>query len=361
MTSRSHRARRVPRRTAQPQDPVLIPETTPTAAIKDTHKWADYVEFRCLISLDRYVSLADAASWFRMDPEEEPDNPSGSDPRIAQVQDEDEVGNENAGVVGGEDAATRVDNRRRLAEDVFRLLEDRAASYGERYPFNLSESSTQLHCVEDLSRSQKAYVFFLLCALGRYVRRHQTLTGVFERVSAAALRSMLPTADVHVFGTARTGEGRYDGGNFKTKVRRLAEDLGEVPGHHVESIHDSETGDRGLDAVGWISLGDSLPSRLVVFAQAACTDDWETKQDSPGSDAWDQLILVTCAPVVVCCIPHCFRNAAGNWHDQTKIHRRLLLDRRRMMHLLPTVDHEIDALLADDEVTPEFLGFRLPA
>lgn len=361
MSAAQGRNRRSPRRVPTSNAPLKAPARTPLAPIKDTHKWADYVELRCLISLDQYVTVSDAAGWFRIDPQDGPDEPDLDDGDITQLQDGDTAG------LGGDDhpdvdAAMRVDNRQRLAEDVFRLLVARSASYGDDYPFVVASSGDRLTCHETLTEGQRAYVFFLLCALGRYVSKHQALTGAFERACAVALKNMIPTAEVHIFGTAGEGAGRYDGGTFKSKVKRLAADLGEVEGPHVSRISDTETADRGLDVVGWVSIGDGLPSRLVVFCQAACTDEWETKQDSPSSDAWDQIVMVTSPPVVACCIPHCFRDANGDWHDQTKIHRRLLLDRHRMLHLLSQPNGALPAgVIADAGVTDEVLAYRLPA
>ena len=327
--------------------------------IKDTHKWADYVELRCLTSRDRSVTIGDVAAWFRVDPQDAPPDDASESSNISQVQDEWGPGSERltGDASEGANAAERVDNRQRLAEDVFLLLSTRAAAYGETYPFLVSEDLKQVGCKDDLVPGARLYVYLLLCANGRYVVRHQALTASFERLCAVAMRSMLPNADVHVFGTAGDGTGRYDRGTFKDKAARLASDLGEAPGPLVASIDGSETADRGLDFVGWVGVGDDLPSRLVVFGQAACTDNWVVKQDSPAPDAWDQIILVTCPQVVVCCIPHCFRNVAGGWHDQLKIHRRLLVDRRRLVHLLGSAA----GFSIDDDLVDEFLGHRMLA
>jgi hypothetical protein len=95
-----------------------------------------------------------------------------------------------------------------------------------------------------------------------------------------------------------------------------------------------ENGDRGLDVVGMITLGDDLPGRVLVYAQVACTGEWTTKQDSPSSDAWDQLVQPLNPQITACVVPECFRKATGEWFYRTLIHRRLMIDRWRVIHQL---------------------------
>lgn len=248
-------------------------------------------------------------------------------------------------------AARKSDNRRRLAEDVFRLLRYRASLYGDSYPFALSRAGDRLTLTDELTPINNLYLFLLLCSTGRYVSKHGKLTKDFERLCVPTLNGLLPTASVHVFGTAKS-EGSEYVGTFKKKLARLAANLGEPVGSAVDDIGDEETGDHGLDVAGIVDMGDDLGGKLTIFAQAACTDDWQTKQDSPAPEAWDSLILLTSPAVVACCIPLCFRNEQGGWHNRSLIHRRLILDRRRILYWLEpsAAEHLKDCVKARDVV-----------
>ncbi len=314
----------------------------PDSPLKDTYKWADYVELRCCASADYEVTIGDLAGWLRVDPAESPDLAESSEEPAADFhvsQEEDRPEPASGGAEGDSDessgeAARSVDNRQRLSEDVFKLLRYRKQLHGAAYPFTLTAANDKLQLQESaLPDSARVYLFLLLCSAGRYVRQHGQLTKDFERLCVPALKALVPTADVHVFGTADRQESAYTG-NFKSKVSVLAEKVGERTQDAVTDIGEDEYGDRGLDVAAVVGMGDDLGGKLAVFAQAACTDEWVTKQDSPSSEAWDQIILLTTPAVVACCIPHCFRNAKGKWHDRSKIHRRLLLDRRRLIYLL---------------------------
>lgn len=310
----------------------------PTAPLKDTYVWADYVELRCAASADHEASLGELASWLRIDGHEAPD--VDLDDRLLPddldvTQSEDEVPAEDGALDGEESsgrAASNSDNRRRLAEDVFRLLRYRVSLHGSFYPFELSGDGKRLSLRAHLNPGHWLYLFLLMCASGRYVVQHGKLTKDFERLCVPIFRAIVPTADVFIFGTADAGDGLP--GRFNDKLRVLANKLSESPQEAAEDIDDDEAGDRGLDAVAVVGMGDSLGGKIAIFAQAACTDQWVQKQDSPSPDAWDPIIQLTAPALVACCIPFCYRRVTGRWHDRTKIHRRLVLDRRRILHWL---------------------------
>ena len=341
----------------------------PESPLKELHKWADYVELRCASSADGAISLGDVGAWFRLDPTDAPDggdadatDADADDYVIVQDVDhpespdlEDEP--RDAESVG--QSATSTDNRQRLAEDTFRVVAFRSLSYGDAYPFVMNENSQTLSMSPELSASQHLYLFLLLCSLGRYVARHGQLAKDFERLCVPLFEQIVPSAEIYIFGTAADGGNRFTG-NLRSNLTELATMLGEYTTPYVDGISQDENGDRGLDVVGVVTMGDTLGGKLVVYGQAACTDEWITKQDSPSNDAWDRLIPLTNPAVVACCIPHCFRDALGEWHDPTKIHRRLLLDRRRIMFWLQSdAAKHLGERVRNHEIIDEVLGIQL--
>jgi len=158
----------------------------------------------------------------------------------------------------------------------------------------------------------------------------------FERHCREVLQSALPGAEVRVFGTAK-GSGEFDGKNFKERLDQLAVHLDARVSADAEDISDSENGDRGLDVVAAVNVGDGRPGHLIVFAQAATGREWTTKQHSVTERAWDGLLHLKTPAVPACLIPYCYRRIGGAWHDATKVHRTWALDRGRMFSLTDRV------------------------
>jgi hypothetical protein len=123
-----------------------------------------------------------------------------------------------------------------------------------------------------------------------------------------------------------------------------------VLGPDVELLGDENVGDRGLDVLAHIPLGDDVRGRFVVFAQAACTESWVTKQFSASPAAWKNLLTLAVPQVNVCAIPHSFRRVGGDWHDVGKIGETLLLDRSRLLTLVDEGLEELaDAIVSTEE------------
>ena len=346
--------------------PLLNVSRPPDAPLKETHKWADWVELRACVAPDGSVTVGDLAAWLRVDESEAPDASAGDSPEetaIAQEEDNADAylardASSTDETDDGQRAAGRVDNRERMAEDVFRLLRHRQSLFGENYPFELTGNEDRLDCLATKSPGREAYMLLLLCASGRYVTNHGLLAKDFERICVPVLQSIFPAADVQVFGTAGSSSGDY-AGSFVTRLNKLAENLGEMLQATADDVDDDENGDRGLDVVAIQEMGDNLPGKIVVFAQAACTDDWVSKQDSPSHEAWDQLVLPLVPTITACCIPHSYRGSDGGWRSRTKIHRRLLLDRSRILHLLgdDVADH-LANYVRNRAVITEVLAFE---
>lgn len=332
-----------PRGNAGP--PLKMVGSPPVDPLKEIYFWADYIELRCLVSPDHRVTAGDLSGFLRLDPEQSPDGDTQEDEVSQSSDDEDPfittrpptpgvasalTADTTDATAEGEanDNAEATDNRHRLALEVFDLLESRWLLYDESYPFDVSSDAIMLR--DPINDIRRTYLFLLCCSLGRYVTQHGQLTKAFERFCAEVLQTAMPGTDVHVFGTANGNDDVY-AGTFVDRARELARDLGERLTDAGEVIATSEKGDRGLDIVAALGSADNLPSRLVVFAQAATGRKWSDKQMSVSSQAWDPILAVTAPAVPACMISHCFRNRAGLWHDATLIKRTWLLDRHRML------------------------------
>jgi hypothetical protein len=305
----------------------------------DGHTWADYVELLCLTDADGEITLAEVEKRVtkRKDVGEdysEPDKNDDGKPdhavdEVPAVEDEDDNGE------SGSDEALQEDYRNTRVADIFQILSHRADSLGDAYPFVLSPDSALLSRSDNLNEKQRLYLFLLLCSNLRYVpknRRWQLPRG-FELVSARAMRRLVPPdAEVHLFGKGEPGE-RYTG-TLWNKISTLAADLCDDVIARRRDFKDNNTGDGGLDIVAWVTHHDELPSRLVMFGQCACTEEWVTKQRSSGPEVWSTLVRLLALPANLVFIPHMFRDAQGLWHREADIHHSVLVDRFRILRIL---------------------------
>lgn len=304
------------------------------------HVWVDYIELLCLFSQDRIVTKADVLDRQR----DESDFHMDSTESIIEAEtneledDEYEIDEIEAGLPGLRISESR-DKEERELDDLFRHLSYRESAFREFYPFMIGHDGQTCYRHASLSEKHKFYIFLLLASnLNYFPRRHHILTRTFEIVSWAALREFLPnSAEVHLFrpiGEMRRKHTHYKG-NLWNRMKILADDLRErliVEERHVSS---RDTGDGGVDLVGWVPAGDNLTGGLFcVFAQCACTDEWVTKQNSSKVDAWRLKLTFTSPPSNMIFIPFCFRNASGEWWRPQEISQSILVDRVRLVYYL---------------------------
>lgn len=283
----------------------------------DPYLWADYIELLCLFNQDLTMSRGDIESRLR--------HIAGEKSGLA-----DEL---HPGI------ADRLNDKisKRL-DDWFRHLEYRVHAFSTSYPFYIE--GKELKCIEKklLSLEQKLYLFLLLASNLRYVddKTENKVSSVFEIVSLLALKSYMPSqSKVYLFGSnaIKNERWRYRG-KLWNKLNALADDIGEMIVPKEDPFDPQNTGDGGLDLVGWALPGDTQPSFLLVFAQCACrNDEWVEKQHSSSASSWRPYINFTVPPINIAFIPFCFRQANGNWHHKYDIKESILMDRLRLIHL----------------------------
>ena len=280
------------------------------------HLWADYIELLCVANIDGEFSKADVLDWLK----------EGKD----------------LGVIEGR-LASKLQLRDAEADDWidtqigdwYRHLQFRAGAFTDFYPFHLTRANDTLILHQPLTPRQKQYLFLLLSSNLRYFtpKDRATLTNTFEIISLGALRKLLPpNAEAHLFGSRQ--QGRYTGTLWE-KINALAGDLQEQVRADESDFPLENRGDKGLDLVAWIPLGDDVGSLPIVFGQCACSlQDWSTKQSSSSAAAWSRTISPLAPPSNMAFIPHCFRRTGGEWYKSTDIHESVLIDRLRLLRLL---------------------------
>ena len=150
-------------------------------------------------------------------------------------------------------------------------------------------------------------------------------------MSKEALKGMLPaSARVHLF---HPRHHEYSG-NFWARLNVLAEDIRETVIAKEHEFSKYSTGEKGLDVVAWVPLGDELPSLLILFGQCACTLKWVSKQHDSSFDSWNGKLTFTAPLNNIAFIPFCFRRPNGDWYNKSDIGRSILIDRLRLVNLL---------------------------
>ena len=123
-----------------------------------------------------------------------------------------------------------------------------------------------------------------------------------------------------------------------------------------EEIGKHNTGDNGLDLVGWYSFKDNAPGTMMTFAQCACGDDWEDKQIESHSFRWRNYIHFYNQPSNIIFFPRQYRKPDGSWLKTTTINDTVLIDRKRLLelfektqnsHFMPQYESIIDQVLKE--------------
>lgn len=331
----------------------MAKETSPLQALEnipptsDTHELADYIELLCLVRADGRISKADVLAFVR---QRVRDLGEGKTVEIEEIEDDsllDDQGLEEA--EGGTIVAN--DKWDQRAVDWFRHLEYRVAAFGQHYPYKMLKGGTVLVLKRPkslLTLKHKLYLFCLLASSLRLFTKADgtSIASIFELVSYYALETYLPEGtELYMFGKHALNTGHYSG-SLWGKLNLLAEDISERVVCAKSDFKPTNSGDAGLDLVGWSPLeGKAEMARgfLLAFGQCACTKAWVKKQHETHYDVWSNYMSFTAYPFTLTFIPFCFRTTTGDWYEWTKIHKTVLIDRLRLLRLLSGKQNKLKA------------------
>ena len=223
--------------------------------------------------------------------------------------------------------------------------------FGEAYPFILG--TNELARRSRLNKRSRLYISLLLSSnLGYAASYKSELTSSFELLCLEVMRAYLPkSAQVHLFGSNPLNEGIFSGHIFD-KISRLNEMIGwGSPKVSRTDFSPHDTGDKGLDIVAWLPLGNSRLGCLLLFGQCACGEGkWVNKQDDSSAKSWSKRIEFVAPPSNVLFIPFCLRTAENAWPQHHDIRDSIVMDRVRIMDLLRGREQRIKDLPSLDVV-----------
>lgn len=289
------------------------------AAYHVNYRWADYLELLCLASKDHELSASDAQDRFLSPETDDLIDPEGNDDSETSLD----------GLsLDGKQAKWE----KRLS-DYYNICKHRAAFYKDRYPFEVS--SDFIKCRDGFSREQQVYLFLLFCSnLPVLSRSDRTFfTSSFERIAKAALEKVIPSSSIcKAFGKGSEAIPAYAGQIFD-KITKLAEDLGCSVKAKKSDYASTDTGDTGLDLVAFQKFGDAANRFPLIFCQCTCEADWFHKQCESSFNSWKSKIDIWQTFLNFVFIPHCYRNASGDWHAESEIYQDVVLfDRFRILN-----------------------------
>ena len=302
----------------------------PNYPIINLHHWTDYLELLCLANIDGEVSKNDYIQ--RLAPRENDLKEGDIDDMTAMDKLEDEDG------FIATNRSRKADIWADRLDDWFRLLEHREKLYDDYYPFKIQDD-TLIVRDSPFTKHQSLYIYLLYCSnLYLFNKSDQvSLANCFELLCLDALKNLLPlNAEVHLFGKNPLNSGAFVGPLWN-KIQLLAQKLNEQLNPNIKQSRypPTNTGDDGLDVVGWVPSGDNLSSKLIYFGQCACNiSEWVSKQDDSSYNSWANKISLTNHTNNIIFIPFCFRDATGDWINVGDIRKSLLIDRRRLLHYL---------------------------
>jgi len=313
-----------------------VPTSQATAIFEDLNRFpddsnylyhfhVDFVELLCLTDADGRMSKLDVL-------DEQGQTMESEEPPIYD-QSDGQLFDPNAEPVDHGRQAQNLVKKEAEVDNWYVHLNYRKQAFREYYPFTLSSDGNTLVLDKYLTLKQKLYIFLLLCSSLSYIRSRGgyrlNLPLAFERLSAVALKSYLPTnAQIHIFGTSEAG---LFSGSFWNKLQALAQNLNATLLASQEDIHGN--GDGGLDLVAWIPFEDTNGGMMVVFAQCACTSEWIIKQDQASYESrWKQRIQLRQPSSTITFMPFCFRKMDGTWLNNDHI-RSIVIDRERFINL----------------------------
>lgn len=83
-----------------------------------------------------------------------------------------------------------------------------------------------------------------------------------------------------------------------------------------EEIDSSNTGDRGLDLIGWFDVFDKNSGKIVNLAQCAFGKDWFNKQFDLSEAKWDNYIHFTNPYIKTLFTLSSYRSYNGDWYKK---------------------------------------------
>lgn len=279
----------------------------------DINRWCDYIELRCIISLDCLVSKDEIIDILSSDMDEK----------------------------GGEDYSKQFDRIVYQVELMFEQIAYRYNTFPVFYPFKYDGECLYIKSTLDVYNLQ--YLVLLICSSIAFLDNSSRLkvTEYFEEYCLKVFRHLVASdSEIYLFGTSRKGN------MFTGTLRKRIEKLAKCFGANTTKTFDNDTrldvpaGDAGLDLVAYNKLDNSthIP---IALGQCTCSyTKWEIKQEDINREKWKQKIEPLPPFQEYMFVSFFCRDAGGKFEKPTTI-TTCLIDRQRILKVLDLHKQEI--------------------
>jgi hypothetical protein len=149
---------------------------------------------------------------------------------------------------------------------------------------------------------------------------------LFETLASKAVENYLHCSVIRI-GAPRRSPVPF---TFPKALVYAVKELGEIVGQRDLERHDS--GDDGVDLIGWRPFGDARASQAIILAQCAIGTDWRDKRDGVSLEMWRRHIDWHSAPLKGFAVP--FHHQEGNPWRETATRAGIIFDRLRIAKLV---------------------------
>jgi len=313
---------------------------------EDQWRWADYIEFLCLVNRDSQISASDFVDRWEASKlgKGKISKVSLNDYEEDEEEEEDTANNEGDLVFKGRGKLTN------YSEQYFDHIKYRSIEFGEYYPFVLSSTGNSITLAGQLSAHNRVYLFLMFCSLLGVMRDYQPqLTSDFESFCFALFENLFPSGgQKYLFAAGNTSGASLSRATLSEKIKIMSE-------HIKESVRDNNIppynkGDGGLDIYGFTPLGDDLSHFPIYFAQCACTAEWQLKQYTATASHWRPHISLSVPIIPIIFVPFSFRSSSGEWFQAYDIKETVLIDRKRLFYLFSNKIDTFDEIVSKDVI-----------
>ena len=276
---------------------------------KDIFAWADYLEFRCVTEPDKQITVADVS-----DSVEE----AGDFSVDVDIHSHSQY------------VAERNDILEAHITEYMEFLESRKSLFKDAYPFDLSSNKIELK--KDLNPEQIGYLILLFSSCLRNIESNhrEVLTTSFEYITQTYFRALLSSqGEAHVISS----KNNEIGATAIDRIKWVAKKLGSSIICDEDEFLGNVAGEKGLDVVAWLDLGDELNNRPIFLIQATCGDSvtFELKAAQVSFGKWRKIIEFDAHPVSVLSIPHSYRKQSNVFGSNIVYGDAVLIDRSRIL------------------------------
>ncbi len=283
----------------------------------DGHLWADYIELLCAWNPDREISTADYIDWIRL--------------KETDIKIDNKTVDFNNDGVGLNDPELIDDKFSSETSDLFQYFISREQLYQDSYPFRLEGKVLKLKDYPCSNENHLLYFYLLCCSHLSYFSDHLSeFTSEFELLCELTTKALIPdNSTLHNVGKNTLGEPSAYMGNLFKKLSQIAQNLGETLKVEENSFSKTNSGDGGLDLIGWVNFSDNLNSRIVFVGQSKCNQNWFDAK-SAGIRLRSYVNLIN-NPNDLYFIPFCYRAVNNNWITSSNVDGLTLIDRSRIL------------------------------